>query len=113
MWRELLNARVAASSKAQVARDLGLSRPTISQIVNGKYGASPERVAKRVIEIYGRIRCPHLEKEISQAECREYNSRQPPTNSPRAMKHWRACQNCMQRTMTVDQSSENSGGSKS
>ncbi|AKH37272.1 MULTISPECIES: hypothetical protein [Nitrosomonas] len=113
MWREILNARVAASSKAQVAAELGVSRTAISLIVHDKYPADTRHIAAKVIEIYGRIRCPHLGLEISQAQCREYHSRRPPTSSPRAMKHWRACQNCMQRTMTVDQSSENSGGSKS
>jgi hypothetical protein len=107
MWRELLNAKVAATSKAQVALDLGVSRTAISLVVHDKYPADTRHIASRVLEVYGRIPCPHLGVEISQAKCREYHSSQPPTSSPRAMKHWRACQNCMQKTMTVDTNPEN------
>jgi len=36
-WLEVLQAEVAASSLAQVAEKLGLSRTTISQVCNEKY----------------------------------------------------------------------------
>ncbi|AKH36874.1 MULTISPECIES: helix-turn-helix domain-containing protein [Nitrosomonas] len=94
MWRDLLNAAVAASSKTQVAAHLGVSRTAVSLVVHGKYPADTRHIASRVLEVYGRIPCPHLGKEINQAECRSYHSSQPPTSSPRAMKHWRACQSC-------------------
>ncbi|WP_236563734.1 helix-turn-helix domain-containing protein [Aeromonas veronii] len=43
-WLEVLQAEVAASSLAQVAEKLGLSRTTISQVCNEKYpGASVSR----------------------------------------------------------------------
>lgn len=94
MWRDLLNAAVTASSKTQVAADLGISRTAVSLIVHDKYPADTRHIASRVLEVYGRIPCPHLEKEISQAECKSYHSSQPPTSSPRTMKHWCACQTC-------------------
>lgn len=100
MWREILLEKVHHSSKKQVAEDLGVSRTTISLIVHSKYPADTRHVAKRVIEIYGRVECPHLQKEISQAECSGYHSAEPPTSSPRAMKHWRACQACKNNQTT-------------
>lgn len=111
MWRQLLIDKVSASSKTQVALDLGVSRTAISLIVHDKYPADTKHIAHKVLDIYGRIRCPHLDRDISQAECREYHNAEPPTSSPRAMKHWRACQSCMQKAMTA--SNENSEGSKS
>lgn len=94
MWRALLMAAVEASSKAQVAADLGVSRTAVSLVVSDKYPADTRHIANRVMEVYGRIACPHLGADISQAQCKSYHSSQPPISSPRAMKHWRACQNC-------------------
>ena len=94
MWRSLLMAAVAASSKAKVAAELGVSRTAVSLVVSDKYPADTRHIANRVLEVYGRIACPHLGTDISQAQCKSYHSSQPPTSSPRAMKHWRACQNC-------------------
>jgi len=49
-WLEVLQAEVAASSLAQVAEKLGLSRTTISQVCNEKYPGDMAR---------GRSGCPH------------------------------------------------------
>ena len=43
-WLEVLQAEVAASSLAQVAEKLGLSRTTISQVCNEKYPGDMARV---------------------------------------------------------------------
>ncbi|KIO49622.1 LacI family transcriptional regulator [Nitrosospira sp. NpAV] len=94
MWMSLLASAVAASNKAKVAEDLGVSRTAISLVVSGKYPASTDKIAARVIETYGRVICPHLGEEITLAECKQYHTGQVPTSSPRAMKHWRACQTC-------------------
>lgn len=94
MWRSLLIAAVEASSKARVAAELGVSRTAVSLVVSDKYPADTRHIANRVLDVYGRIACPHLGTDISQAQCKSYYSSQPPTSSPRAMKHWRACQNC-------------------
>lgn len=94
MWRELLIAAVTTHNKTKVAESLGVSRTAISLIMHDKYPADTKRIAKRVLEIYGKVICPHLEQEISQAQCREYHTAEPPTSSPRTMKLWRACQSC-------------------
>jgi len=97
MWLELLRKRVADSSMGKVADELDLSRTAVSLVLAGKYPAKTDRIAGRVIDTYARIQCPFLEREISGAECRDFHTREAPTSSPFAMRHWRACQNCPNR----------------
>lgn len=94
MWLTLLTAAVAASNKAQVAAAIGISRTAISLVMSGKYPASTDKIAARVLEVYGRMVCPHLGAEITPAQCKSHHTSQAPTSSPRAMKHWRACLSC-------------------
>lgn len=101
-WMDLLKSAVSASSKQQVANTLGVSRSQVSLVVNGKYIASTEHIAKKVLDVFGRIQCPHLETEITQAECQSNRRGPAPTSSAREMKHWRACQSCKQNTDNTD-----------
>lgn len=94
MWLDLLNTAVTRSSKQAVARALGVSRTTISLVVDGKYPAKTDSIQKKVIEVYGSVDCPHLGQEISLNACRSYHQSTVPTSSPRAMKHWQACKGC-------------------
>lgn len=94
MWLTLLQQAVDAENITQVAARLKVSRTTISLVLADKYPASKDRIAARVLDVYGRIRCPFMDREIVQAECRDYRTRAVPTSSPRAMQHWRACQGC-------------------
>lgn len=97
MWLDLLKKRVDESSMGKVAEELQCSRTAVSLVLAGKYPASTEKFATRVIARYARIPCPFLEREISGAECREFHTRETPTSSPFAMRHWRACQGCQHR----------------
>ena len=92
-WQELLNKAVAESSRSAVARQLGVSRTAISLLCAGKYPGGPGKMAQRIFEEYGRIRCPYLGRGITPAECNN-NSGRMPTSSPVALKLWRACQQC-------------------
>lgn len=96
MWTDLLADAVKNSSKQRVANALGVSRTAISLIMSNKYPASKQHIAHKVLEVYGRIQCPYLGTEITQAECRTNRTRTAPNNSPREMKFWRACQTCPQ-----------------
>ncbi|WP_279491775.1 helix-turn-helix domain-containing protein [Aeromonas veronii] len=61
-WLEVLQAEVAASSLAQVAEKLGLSRTTISQVCNEKYPGDMARV-QTLVEgalMGNKVRCPIL-----------------------------------------------------
>ena len=94
MWLDLLKQAVAASNRTQVAATLKVSRTTISLVTSGNYPAKTDKIAARVLDVYGRVACPFLGVDIVQAECRTHRSSAVPTSSPRAMKHWRACQGC-------------------
>lgn len=94
MWMNLLKQAVDATSKNAVAQQLGVSRTTISLVVDGKYPAKTDKIAALVLDTFGRVTCPHLCEEITLANCRKHHEAAPPTSSPRAMRHWRACQGC-------------------
>ncbi len=106
-WYSLLKTRCVGGNRSKVALALGISAPTLSQVLNGsgKYGtgeAKTDRVADRVMHTYGRYVCPHLTSEtggdqvvhVTADECRGFAHREPPTGSPREMQHWQACHQC-------------------
>lgn len=114
-WFALLQADVKASgSVAATAARVGVSRGALSGIlnqtesspyVNGK--SSTIKIEHRIANTLGQIVCPFLstlmerEHRMTGLECREHCARDtPPTNSPRAMSHWRACQTCEKRVIT-------------
>lgn len=92
-WHKLLDSAIAGSSKAAVARSLGVSRTAISLLASGKYPGGTDAMAKRIEDVFGRVRCPYLDKELSQAECRN-KAEKMPTSSPAALRLWKACQGC-------------------
>ncbi len=103
MWLDLLKTACDQTSKAAVAAELSrmgkkpIGRTAISLIYSGKYPASTERIETLVLMRYANVQCPHLEKEITFHECREHHTKDAPTSSPYAMRHWRACLNCPNR----------------
>lgn len=109
-WLAILHADIAASgSISKTAQRVGVSRPALSQIINGigPYGsgkASTAKVEEKVMNTIGLVACPFLSdfhgeaRRITGLQCREYAYRaNPPTNNPREMQHWRACQGCDKR----------------
>lgn len=107
MWMKLLQDAVAVSTKKAVADNLGVSRSTVSLIMNGKYPASSGHVAQKVLNVYGRIHCPHLDAEITPERCRSCRTGSAPISNPRAMKHWRACQVCVHNPESEKKSAKN------
>lgn len=79
---------------AGVAQDLGYRRETLSLVVHGRYQASVDQIAAAVMAAYDRHPCPHSGAEVTAAQCATTASAAAPTNSPRAMRQWRACQGC-------------------
>ncbi|MBC7857984.1 MAG: hypothetical protein H7Z39_04230 [Burkholderiaceae bacterium] len=109
---QILRADIKASgSVAATATRVDINRSALSGILNytssspyvtGK--ASTDKVAERVMNTIGLVGCPFLSEHhgadhrITGLQCREYAYRtNPPTNSPRDMRHWRACQHCDKR----------------
>lgn len=93
-WMDLLRAAIEKSTMTIVAEQLGVSRTAISLVVNGKYPSSTNRIEAKVLEVFGKVECPYLQTHIRQSECRDYSASSIPTSSPRALRHWRACQAC-------------------
>ena len=104
-WFELLQKRTEGQQRTQVAKTLGISPATLSQVLNGsgEYGkgtASTSRVADKVVHTFGRYVCPHLteevggvSQEVTADQCRAYAHRSAPS-TPRDMRHWQACNQC-------------------
>ncbi len=93
-WMELLKKAVNDSSITQVAQQLQISRTQVSLVLGEKYPSRTDRIAAKVLECFGNVGCPYLEVRISQKKCREYHTAPIPTCSPRALRHWKACQAC-------------------
>lgn len=107
-WYEVLQVALNGKQRKTVAEELGISAPALSQVLNrsGKYGsgkASTDRIAERVVHVYGRYECPYLSEQAGEPrivtgdDCRLYAHRQPPVGSPRDMQHWQACNSCMHK----------------
>lgn len=104
-WFELLQKRTEGQKRTQVAKTLGISPATLSQVLNGsgEYGkgtASTARVADKVVHTFGRYVCPHLteeaggvSQEVTADQCRAHAHRSAPS-TPRDMRHWQACNRC-------------------
>lgn len=93
-WLSLLRAAVAATSQAQVGRDLGYSGSAVNQVLQGTYKGSTARIEAAVLDRYGRLHCPHLGQDLAGVTCQAYRTRPMPTSDPRALRHWAACRRC-------------------
>jgi hypothetical protein len=92
-WLALLTQAVQDSSRSAVARELGVSRPSVSLLLAGKYPGNPNRMAARIVERFARVDCPHTGRGVGPDYCRRYCG-PVPTSSPAALRQWRACQTC-------------------
>lgn len=94
---ELLRAKCDELGQSRVAKAIGKSAATINSLYHGKYGASPDGVLAKVVEIYGSVTllCPFLGHEISLRECTENRTRPfgGATNSY-LVRFFRACRGC-------------------
>lgn len=111
-WFALLQRTCESMTRKEVADTLGVSAPTLSQVLNasGKYGtgeARTDKVAERVVHHFGRYECPYLTEQNGQSEvidadtCRDHAHRPAPVGSPRAMQHWQACNQCIHKKHTA------------
>jgi hypothetical protein len=101
-WIGLLKAEVAKGRTiADVAREIGMPRPSLSFLISGKYPAKLDRktriFAAKVTALYsGQIWCPHLRNSISAAVCAGHHTAPMAMSDPGALKHWVACRSCPQ-----------------
>lgn len=99
-WLNLLHAeKTNGKSIAQIAREIGMKRPSLSLLMSGNYPAGLDKVTRKfepiVLKLYGaKVACPHLGHGISLDTCATHANAPMTMSSPAKLKHWSACQRC-------------------
>lgn len=103
-WLEILRQQVSTKGQAAVARELGVSPTTISQVIGGKYPASTENIEKKIMRIYGSgsgIDCPTL-GEITPQRCVDTWEKAKRigvgAGNPATMRLYKTCRKCELRS---------------
>jgi len=91
----LLKKKVAESSQAAVAREIGYSPGTVNQILHDNYAGCPDVVLQRVSEVYGNetLTCPFL-GQITLGQCAQHRKQARPGGNHLRVKQYRACRAC-------------------
>lgn len=92
----LLHEAIARhGSQGAVAALLGYARTAVNQALHGRYPADARKLSARIVEVFAdHVACPHLQREIPSASCREQRERPLSTANREAIKHWQACRSC-------------------
>jgi len=101
-WLQILRDAVAASSQTTVAERIGMSRTAVSLVLSGKYPGKTDRVADRVLRVFGQVQCTHTGQPIALTVCVSYATRRAPLNNPFELSHWRTCLTCPLRPVKGD-----------
>ncbi len=91
-WLRALRAAVERDGLTKVANQLGRSKGGISNVLNGKYGASTKRIEDRVrgALMNKRIECPVL-GEIAPGTCQDWQEKPFAATNPERVAVYRAC----------------------
>jgi len=95
----LARAVSGEGSQAAVARALGYSAATISQVLSGCYGGNTRKFETKVVEVYGEkygnetVPCPLL-GVIPRGRCIRESKKEFSTASPLAVELWDTCPDC-------------------
>ncbi len=91
-WIEELRAACARLGQKEIAKRVGYSSATISQVLSGKYNGDIERVQAQVEGVLMKrvVDCPML-GEITLDVCRGHQSRKFSTTNPMRVQMYRAC----------------------
>ncbi len=98
-WFKGLEREVDNSTKADVAKKMGICRAKLSQVMNGcgAYGtgaASTAHIEQEYRRTFEQLECPHSGHKVGISICRENAFSAAPTHNPRQMMQWQACQQC-------------------
>lgn len=99
-WIALLRAEVdKGRTKADIAREIGMPRPSLSLLLSGNYPARLDKktrgYAHKVVAMYAhRVLCPHLRTAISDEACRDHAGAPMSTSDPIKLRQWAACRSC-------------------
>ena len=97
-WYELLANKVKELGRRQVELDTGMSKTTLSQVLNEKY-PSISNIEKKVLAAYANltVTCPVL-GSIAVKRCLNEQIRPFSASNPQRVRLFRACQNCIHRS---------------
>lgn len=91
---QLLADAVAESSRASVARKIGVSRSSVSTLLANRYPSpSTRKIEAKVLEALGRVACPTM-GDIATNRCTQIRNRPFMSSHPQAIAQFRACANC-------------------
>lgn len=100
-WIALLRTEVdeKGRTKAEVAREIGMPRCSLSLLLSGNYPARMDRktrlYAHKVVALYAhRVLCPHLRTGISDETCKAHATAPMSTSDPVKLRQWAACRAC-------------------
>lgn len=99
-WIDLLREEAAKGrSRAEIAREIGMPRPSLTMLLNGNYPAGLDKVtrkyAPRVVSLYrNQVLCPHLKAGIGLDLCRAHAAAPMAIGDPAKLRQWAACQRC-------------------
>lgn len=94
-WLAALRQASAESSQNAVAKRLGVTGSTISQVLAGKYAASTATIEQRVrgALMQQTIECPQL-GEISSKVCLDWQKKPFAATNPLRVRMFKACNQC-------------------
>ncbi|WP_420343922.1 hypothetical protein [Paenirhodobacter sp.] len=100
-WVALLKAeRAKGKSVSEIARAVGMARPSVSMLIAGTYPAqsldlATRKHAARILKLLrDQMMCPHLRRGISADECRTLAGAPMSTSSPDKLRQYSACRRC-------------------
>ncbi|NVK28794.1 MAG: hypothetical protein HWE14_12155 [Flavobacteriia bacterium] len=90
----LLADAVAQSSRATVARQIGVSRSAVSTLLSNRYPSkTTNKIEQKVVDALGRVNCPTL-GDITSAKCHRTRIRPFMNTNNQTIAQFRACANC-------------------
>ena len=98
-WYELLTSKVTELGRRQVEVDTGMSKTTLSQVLNNKYPGSLANIEQKVLAAYTNlsVTCPVL-GEIPVKRCLNEQGKPFSHSNPQRVRLFRACQSCPHRS---------------
>lgn len=100
-WLETLRAACEQQGQKPIAKQIGFSATTVSQVLSGSYSADTKRI-KTAVEgalMGATVECPVI-GEIPRQRCIEHQRRagKPAATNPMRVQLARACPKCHNRT---------------
>ncbi|WP_166838675.1 helix-turn-helix domain-containing protein [Rheinheimera pleomorphica] len=94
-WLELLKKKCEELGRRKVEAELGISKTTLSQVLNEKYPGNLDNIASKVTEAYSsdKVLCPVL-GSITVQRCATEQSKPFAATNPQRVKLWKACKTC-------------------